>query len=37
VVTKAYGRGLLAGLPPARRVMGDWANILLELRGFYEG
>ncbi len=35
VVTKAYGRGLLAGLPPARRVTGRWENIVEELRVFY--
>ena len=27
-VTKSYGRALLAGLPPAPRVVGRWAEIL---------
>jgi ATP-dependent DNA helicase DinG len=35
VVTKSYGRGLLAGLPPARRVTGTWASIIDEVREFY--
>jgi ATP-dependent DNA helicase DinG len=37
VVTKSYGRGLLAGLPPARRVTGTWASIIDEVREFYGG
>jgi ATP-dependent DNA helicase DinG len=37
VVTKSYGRGLLAGLPPARRVIGGWTSILVELRDFFSG
>jgi ATP-dependent DNA helicase DinG len=35
VVTKAYGRGLLAGLPPARRIVGPWARVTEEIRVFY--
>ncbi len=35
VVTKAYGRGLLAGLPPARRIIGKWADLLAPIREFY--
>ena len=35
VVGKPYGRVLLAGLPPARRVVGPWRAILAELDGFY--
>jgi ATP-dependent DNA helicase DinG len=35
VVTKSYGRGLLAGLPPARRVVGAWASVIEEIRAFY--
>jgi len=35
VVTKAYGRGLLDGLPPARRVIGPWSQIVNEVRAFY--
>ena len=33
--TKAYGRGLVATLPPARRVFGPWSKIRDEVRGFY--
>jgi len=36
-ITKAYGRGLLAGLPPARRIVGGWESIVGEVRAFYEG
>lgn len=35
VVSKRYGRELLAGLPPARRVTGAWPNILRQLKSFY--
>ncbi|HEX8851741.1 MAG TPA: helicase C-terminal domain-containing protein [Gemmatimonadaceae bacterium] len=33
--TKAYGRGLVASLPPARRIFGAWPKIRDEVRGFY--
>jgi ATP-dependent DNA helicase DinG len=35
VVSKSYGRTILAGLPPARRMKGAWTSILEELRKFY--
>ncbi|MEY4609104.1 MAG: hypothetical protein RL625_1321 [Gemmatimonadota bacterium] len=35
VVTKGYGRQLLEGLPPARRLQGPWAMIRPELTAFY--
>lgn len=35
VVTKNYGRGMLEGLPPARRVVGRWADLLVKIREFY--
>jgi ATP-dependent DNA helicase DinG len=35
VVTKTYGRGLLSGLPPARRLVGAWTEILPEIQKFY--
>jgi ATP-dependent DNA helicase DinG len=35
IVTKAYGRGLLEGLPPARRRVGPWSQLLPEIREFY--
>jgi ATP-dependent DNA helicase DinG len=35
IVQKAYGRALLACLPPARRVIGAWGRILGELDEFY--
>jgi ATP-dependent DNA helicase DinG len=35
VVTKNYGRGLMDGLPPARRVVGRWSELLPEVRSFY--
>jgi ATP-dependent DNA helicase DinG len=35
VVTKAYGRGLIDGLPPARRRVGRWSEILPDVRAFY--
>lgn len=34
--TKAYGRGLLDALPPARRIVGSWSKIHAEVRMFYE-
>jgi ATP-dependent DNA helicase DinG len=37
IVTKRYGRELLDGLPPARRVSGRWGAILDEVRRFYAG
>lgn len=35
IVTKAYGRGLLDGLPSARRAIGRWSEIVEEVRDFY--
>jgi ATP-dependent DNA helicase DinG len=35
VLRKSYGRALLAGLPPARRLEGDWATLRAELTRFY--
>ena len=35
VVTKHYGRGLLAALPEARRVIGRWSVVLDRVREFY--
>lgn len=35
VVTKRYGRSLLDALPPARRVVAPWSEILPQLRDFY--
>lgn len=35
VVTKNYGRGLIEGLPPARRIVGKWSALLPEVRDFY--
>ncbi len=35
VIRKSYGRALLSGLPPARRLEGDWASIRTELARFY--
>jgi ATP-dependent DNA helicase DinG len=35
VVTKSYGRGLLSGLPAARRLVGPWSKVLDEIRVFY--
>jgi ATP-dependent DNA helicase DinG len=35
VVTKRYGRGLLAGLPPARQLVGGWGDIEPQLFHFY--
>lgn len=36
VVTKRYGRDLLEGLPPARRVIGKWGDVRREVSAFYE-
>lgn len=36
LVTKAYGRKLLEGLPPARRIQGPWALLRKELTAFYD-
>jgi ATP-dependent DNA helicase DinG len=36
VVTKSYGRGLLEGLPPARRLIGKWSELIADVRGFYQ-
>ncbi len=33
--TKAYGRGILAALPPARRLVAPWNVVLRELQDFY--
>ncbi len=35
VLRKSYGRALLSGLPPARRLEGDWASLKAELSRFY--
>ena len=35
VVKKSYGRALIAGLPPARRIEAPWAVVRDELRKFY--
>jgi ATP-dependent DNA helicase DinG len=35
IVTKAYGRGLLDGLPAARRKIGPWSEVVEEVRNFY--
>jgi ATP-dependent DNA helicase DinG len=35
VVTKNYGRGMLEGLPPARRIVGRWTDLLAKIREFY--
>jgi ATP-dependent DNA helicase DinG len=35
VVTKAYGRGLMQGLPPAKRIIGPWSKLLESIQGFY--
>jgi ATP-dependent DNA helicase DinG len=37
VMTKGYGRALLATLPPARRVMGTWDGIREQVEAFYRG
>ncbi|MFI5246096.1 MAG: ATP-dependent DNA helicase, partial [Gemmatimonadales bacterium] len=35
VLTKSYGQALLGGLPPARRLEGEWAALKSELERFY--
>src|SRR5688572_18251057 len=35
IVTKAYGRGLLEALPPARRIAKPWSALRAEITGFY--
>jgi len=35
VVTKGYGRGLIDGLPPAKRIVGRWADLVEPIRSFY--
>jgi ATP-dependent DNA helicase DinG len=35
VVRKSYGRSLIAGLPPARRIDGPWNELRVELSRFY--
>ena len=35
VVTKRYGRSLLEGLPPARRLSGAWGELVGEVSAFY--
>jgi ATP-dependent DNA helicase DinG len=35
VLRKSYGRALLSGLPPARRLTGEWATLRAELSRFY--
>ncbi|MEO8336980.1 MAG: helicase C-terminal domain-containing protein [bacterium] len=35
IVTKRYGRGLLAALPPATRVIGRWSMLADRVREFY--
>ena len=35
VVTKSYGRAMLEGLPPARRVVGRWKDLLPGIKTFY--
>jgi ATP-dependent DNA helicase DinG len=35
VVTKNYGRGLIEGLPPARRIVGKWSTLVSQVRDFY--
>lgn len=35
VLTKRYGRELLEGLPPARRVVGAWGEVRGEVSAFY--
>ena len=35
LVTKRYGRGLLAALPEARRAIGRWGVLVEQVRGFY--
>jgi ATP-dependent DNA helicase DinG len=35
IVTKRYGQGLLAALPPASRVIGRWSELVDRVREFY--
>jgi ATP-dependent DNA helicase DinG len=35
VVTKNYGRAMLQGLPPARRLVGRWNDVLKTVQAFY--
>jgi ATP-dependent DNA helicase DinG len=35
IVTKGYGRELLEGLPPARRLAGAWPRLREEVEAFY--
>ena len=35
VLRKSYGRALLDGLPPARRLEGSWPELRAELTRFY--
>jgi ATP-dependent DNA helicase DinG len=35
IVTKRYGRGLLEALPPARRAIGRWRELVDRVREFY--
>lgn len=35
VLSKSYGREMLAALPPARRLSGTWPSLLPEIRAFY--
>ena len=35
VLTKRYGRELLAGLPPARRLSGEWSQLREHITTFY--
>lgn len=36
VVTKRYGRAMLDGLPPARRIVGRWRDLLGTIQRFYQ-
>jgi ATP-dependent DNA helicase DinG len=36
VVTKSYGRGLVEGLPPARRAIGPWPDLMPSIAAFYD-
>src|SRR5262249_28962547 len=35
VVTKNYGRAMLEGLPPAKRIVGRWNELVGAIRAFY--
>jgi ATP-dependent DNA helicase DinG len=35
IATKAYGRGLLEALPPARRLAKPWSALRAEITAFY--